>query len=71
MKTAEKLNLDAAVVQMIYVFMLPLVMLCEVMLTDTRLSTCIMIAGLGKETILVSFSDRQGIIKKQKFFLSQ
>lgn len=59
MKTPEKLNL--AVVQMIYVLMLLLEMLCEVILTDTRFSMCNMIVGLGKETILVSFSDRQDI----------
>lgn len=59
MKTAERLNLDAAVVHMIYVLMLLLVMLCEVILTDTRFYTCNMIVGLGKGTILASFSDRQ------------
>lgn len=59
MKTEEELNLDAAVVQMIYVLMLLLVMLSEVILTDTRFSTFTMIVGLSKETLLALFSDRQ------------
>lgn len=61
MKTPEKLNLAFAVVQVIYVLMLLLEMLCEVILTDTRFSMCNMIVGLGKETILASFSERQDV----------
>lgn len=55
--------MDAAVVQMIYVLMLLLVMLCEMILTDTRFPTCIMTVGLGEKTILVSFSDRQDFLE--------